>query len=67
MNAVQAGRLYDSFPPGQSLSRQAFIRDAVALTDPDAYHRDTQALLTLRSTAQTEKMKIERALRERNI
>ena len=64
MTKLQAGRLYDSFPSGQSLSRQEFVKQSVALTDPDAYHRDTQTLLGLRSTAQAEKVKIERAIHE---
>ena len=65
MTKLQAGILYDSFPVGQSLSRQDFIRDAVALTDPNQFHLDTQALLGLRSTAQAEKVKIERALKQK--
>lgn len=63
MNAVQAGRLYDSLPSGQSLGRQEFVKQAVALTDPDAYHRDVQTLLTMRGNAQAERTKIERAMR----
>ena len=65
MNAVAAGRLYDSFPPGQSLSRQAFIRDAVALTDPNQFHIDTQGLLTMRGNAQAERTKIALALKQK--
>ncbi len=62
MNALQASRMYDSFPPGQTMTREAFIKRAVVLTEPDAYHRDAQAILERRSTAQAEKVKIERAM-----
>mgnify|MGYP001583867842 CR=1 FL=1 len=63
MDALKAARIYDSFPPGQTMGREAFIKQAVTLTDSDRFQADTQALLTMRSTAQAEKVKIERVLR----
>ena len=65
MNALAAAKMYDSLPPGQTMTRQAFIAQAVILTDPDAYHRDTQSLLTMRGTAQAERTKIEIALKQK--
>lgn len=67
MRAIDAGRLYDQMPSGQSMSRHEFIKQAVILTDPDGYHRDAQSLLTMRSTAQSEKVKIQNALRRQNL
>jgi hypothetical protein len=47
------------------MTRSVFIARAVVLTDPDAYHRDAQTLLNMRSTAQAERVKIERALKQK--
>lgn len=67
MTNEQAKQLYRSFPQDQTMPEQAFITQAVALTNPNQFHQDARTLLAMRSTAQAERTRIELAMRRQRI